>query len=464
MKKLLTDIFALVLALLMLVPLSLPVFADAGGPVIVPYEVVVNPGGTVTQEGDIIPEGTVLTILFEYEKDGVMWGFTEYGDNHQQGYINLADVSNGDTIPEEAGRINSLSDLKHFIVVAEDGVNVYAGPGYAYNVLFTVPRGERLSGRYYMGSWEYLRYGGSGGWVLTEIIDFQPEVVMYSETAEPITVWTMAETEISDIPWFNGGNIVGTVPANMKFESNQHSFPYCYVTYEGQSGWIKYSDSPTAVGEGNHIYKATDDGTLCLYDFPSDYDNGNSEPARTLETKNGEYFLCRFMWRANGLLWSYIEDEGISGWTPVFDENSDCDIANHPYASDILEYTKMAMRDYNAMIAKQEYESHLADVQDDCADETEMPAKDILPPESDTSDDKVPDDKTPDDKTPDDKTPDDKTPDDKTPDDKTPDVEAPTESFFASPTAIITFCVISAVVLALVAAVVLTIIKKKKAK
>ena len=440
MKKLLKNIFALVLALLVLVPLSLSVFADVSAPFIVPYDVIVNPGGTVSREGIEIPEGEVLTIRFEYEEDDTLWGFTEYGGN-QQVHVKLSDVTNGDVIPE--GTVYEGANETHFQVYAADGVKVYAGPGYAYRYLFTIPYGERVTGKNYMGSWLYVRYGDEGGWVLTHEIADVSGFVYYLEPDDHVEIRTVAEAELYAEPsnLQRTGTVVGTVPAGEKLNPELYSFGCYYVTYEGQSGWMQRDG--VAVNEREHIFQAKEDGTVFLYNNPSDYNNGLTEPVGTFDFKKDEYYVSSFISDIGPLMWVYIEADGVSGWTPVFEKGSSkYNIADYPYSSDIIEYVTMSISDYRDMLAAQEYESHLADVQDDGADETKAPEKDVLPPEPDTSDDKAPDDKVT--------------------DDKTPDGEAPTESFFSSPTAIITFCVISAVVLALVAAVVLTIIKKKK--
>ena len=432
MKKQFRIIVSLALAVLMLAPLSLPTFADMAAPMNVHYDVIVNPGGTVTTDGDFIPEGTVLTIEYEHKEKEKIVGYTKWNGKYSVG-VNLADVTNGDVIPEESGVVYYSKRVDHFEVFGGNEINVYAGPGFAYNVLFTVPNGERISGSYYMADWVYVRYGDQGGWICPRSTD----VVTYFD--EPVTVWVLKDTELLKEKQFGAidheGNVLCTIPADTKLDSYYRSVAYglYYVTYEGQSGWVDTFKSVKVITEEAESFIAAEDGTLCLFAEPFDYEDGVFDPAETLDVQKGDRFDVRFSvtsYQYAPIAWRYIETEDCTGWTPTCSTE---EAEYFPYSSDILDRVN------------EEDEQPV-----DEPPEEEQPADEEpidVPTEPETTDEAPVEEPEIEDVTP--------------PETNVPEDEAP-DGFFSSPTAIIVFCAVAAVVLALVAAVVLAIIKKKK--
>ena len=423
MKRQFRIIFSLALAVLMLVPLALSVFADAAGPTNEPYEVVVNPGGTVAENGEFIPEGTVLTIYWEFKQPDGIFGFTEWNGNNIQ--INLADVTNGDVIPEEKGEKQSEST---FEVFGENAVDVYAGPGYAYNVLFSIPAGERISGSYYMADWIYVRYGDQGGWIFPRYNG----LVLYYE--DPVTVWVVGETDFlkyQNIFPPREEDILCKIPTDTKLESHYRDINsgFYYVTYEGESGWV-YSHRENVSAEVKDHYEANADMTLYLYDLPFDITSEEKEPESTLEVKKGEPYVMKFFvmgCKYDGVDWIYIVTEDGEGWTPslyeggYYEGDEEKELINkYPFVSELLENS--------TGITEEEYEAKLAE-QDDVPDHDKPDEKEDI---TEKQDDK----------------------------NETEDEEP--DGFFSSPTAIIVSCAVAACILVLVAIVMLIIIKKKK--
>ena len=168
MKKLMM----LILGVLLFIPAV--VFADMGAPGVREYKVTPK-----SQEGaavydiysgqGIIKIGTVaygqeVAIVQEFEVDGIIYGYY-YDDNMGSSYIKLSEFK---VAGESSEKDEALYAARVF---AEDGLELYAGPAYAYEKTGkTVAKGTTVAASDFIGSgtWVYIENGDAKGYVNAE--------------------------------------------------------------------------------------------------------------------------------------------------------------------------------------------------------------------------------------------------------------------------------------------------------
>lgn len=414
-----------------LLSVSLPAFADMGTPAIDPYEVVVNPGGASTKDGGIIPEGTVLTITYEYEADGILWGSTEY--NGEYVYVNLADVTNGEIVPKEAGFF--LENAQPIKVVAEEGVDIRSGPGFGYDVLGTLSCEEVFLPEYGSGSWFYVECDGIGGWVYSYPDSVESGLTVVLER----TVWAFNDAELYDAPDLES-DVIATVPKSTVLTSAESNMiGTCFkVTYEGKTGWV-FSGTDVAVFKNLNHYTAKANGTILLFAAPMKEAPKISDASDSLAVKIGDSFRLSCwtqFYTTDFSEWIYIETDDAAGWTPYYLplDGSVADVEQLAATDNLLEHvsTEELFGTYDFIPPKGvalNYYSEEATEETEAPSEapvtekpiTETEATEIVKPE-----------------------------------------KTEKKGFFASPKTIVLFCAAAAVVVALTGVVTLLILKKKE--
>ena len=259
-------IFAVLLAILLCVPVCFPAFADMGGPEFSRYTVTLRADTTYfdtkyndsTRETYVvrvgtIPAGTVLTISDEYEVDGEMYGYfydVRVAGSTVSGYVRVRDVKAEvpASFPRTSGYRQSIP--VRLRVTAPNGVIVYAGPSASYAQVTVIPQGTELTvdtldqAGYESGAWMYVTYGGKSGWTRCWLYEGtncpMAELLLNGGTG---TLWVVKDGAVlTDKNW----NHVINVPKGERLTFNAfnrapHTLAF-YVTYQGKSGIIRFSD------------------------------------------------------------------------------------------------------------------------------------------------------------------------------------------------------------------------------
>ena len=201
--------------------------------------------------GVTIPKGTALTLNGEFDEDGVLYFSLEYQDEY--GYVRKDDVRMELTEVAPADE-NAYAAPRHYVVVAQDGAQVHKGPGNAFDVVKTLPRGKEITVTHAddlspddgYSIWDYSPE--ARGWVQTGD-DREGDVVFaqsvkYKESSRtPLgTVKTRKETpvyaKISDAWNEEESTPLATIPAGEELTFELYYNNYAYVTYQGKTGWL----------------------------------------------------------------------------------------------------------------------------------------------------------------------------------------------------------------------------------
>lgn len=183
MKK----IIKLIMLMIFLIPLT--VKADMGAPMIKEYTAIVNKveGADYYDyeyENDIVSyvkKGTLnyndeVTISYEEEINNEYYGHFHLNEKYY--YIKLSDIivkENNVELKEENKCLDEKNKNKYpycytsseNLVLKKDGIKLYSGPAYGYEILADIPKGTILKYEYASESqaWFYTEYNGVKGWV-----------------------------------------------------------------------------------------------------------------------------------------------------------------------------------------------------------------------------------------------------------------------------------------------------------
>lgn len=206
MKKITALIFALCMAL----TLTIPAFADVGGPAFSSYEVTLTADTQYfrTEWNDdsmhlqgTLPAGTVVTVHYEYEQDGINYASVSLqSDTDRWYFIRLSDIHlNNAVYGPENGRY--LSEPTYVLVIAKDGVALHAGPNEKYDVLTTIPQNIRLgyvvdNSNAGEATWAYVTYHDYNGWIYIGTYEGETGLAKCREDKSPIRLWAMIDTPL----------------------------------------------------------------------------------------------------------------------------------------------------------------------------------------------------------------------------------------------------------------------------
>lgn len=233
--------------------------ADMGAPEIHEYEVVIsNTEGTSLYNYNnnvilTIPYDTKLTVEFEYESDGKMYGTVTY--NNKSGIIDLSDtkITTTEVNLEDFSKTESVTKLYVF----RSGCYLFSGPSKNYEKVQEeeIPVGTTLEYEYYDDVWAYVEYDGQKGWIMnypySEIYsDLETAVAtVASKNSKVLTV-----TKISELykePSGNSEKVSVSIPAweeiDYKYVYKQAKSSYIYIEYDDTKGWLYIA--PSQYGE-----------------------------------------------------------------------------------------------------------------------------------------------------------------------------------------------------------------------
>ncbi len=283
--------FSFILALCMALLLSVPAFADGRGPAFTSYDVVCTKDtpyyredwerdGVMEKEGTF-PAGTTLTVDYEYEKDGVLYGDVQVGEGEDAEwmYIRLSDteMKNDTYLPENAQKLSHAQTVR---VTEKGGIPLYAGPNKRYAKIATIPRSTKLTYTYgndedaVFRTWAYVSYLGKSGWIYVLATDTKNGVVELPDKDARAELWVLED----GVKMFDGisfGNIendeldaeadaetkkqmheepdrvIGTLEKGRKYTyryfHRQDFGTWYYVTAGLRSGWVYASDESSSV-------------------------------------------------------------------------------------------------------------------------------------------------------------------------------------------------------------------------
>ena len=220
-------------------------------PVFISYKIRVNSESGIvlnvisTDKNDkiTIPNNTELEVIYEYEKDGKLYGNVEY--NNVSGMIEIKDV---ELLNKEVNLDDYKSEETKKIYIFGDDVYLYNGPSKAYGLKegnIKIPVGTTLTYNVGDEAWGYVTYNGVSGWIYVYTYDD----IIYEKGAKIALVYdnkylyTLKEIELIDSPLTNN-KIDVKVPELTKVEykytySIDPFTTYYYIKYNDKEGWYK---------------------------------------------------------------------------------------------------------------------------------------------------------------------------------------------------------------------------------
>lgn len=251
MKKVLK---VMVLLVILLFGLQLCVQADMGAPMIRPYKAkVINPDGVRCRDhqGNVVAElkyGDEIEINYEATWEEEPYASFELDtETYASAHIDLKDIA-----PVEEMYVSKelkVDNPMDRVVVAEEGVELYKGPGFGYEQMgINIPRGTEIvtyaEGDFGDNPWFYTTYEGTSGWVCE--LD-----ALGTYISEP----QVFVSEITFMEFVTGNDIpkeLAKIPANTLIKNVIQLDPWrqaFYFNYNGQWGII---------GDREGLYKSTE--------------------------------------------------------------------------------------------------------------------------------------------------------------------------------------------------------------
>ncbi|MCQ2476928.1 MAG: hypothetical protein MJ125_03735 [Clostridia bacterium] len=259
MKK----ISALFLAVILVLCLAVPAFADMGAPEFIEYNATVtNPDGAKTlynDDDELIPCGAQVRVIGEYGNECSIFYENDYYSVNKN---DLTASDNGSDVQPQ--KYDNKVTLK---VMAKKGTDIKNGHGYAYKTIATIPEGTEFtvssgdSASVFDGAWSWVSYEGNEGWVYTYPYDFDCGVAVKAEKQygrlgrvtvladgmrlmkKPGIYPTSAEMSEEDSSKFIGDVIpAGTVLTYSYYMPSPHR-TIVFTEYNGVEGWFLEGDS-----------------------------------------------------------------------------------------------------------------------------------------------------------------------------------------------------------------------------
>ena len=227
MKKILMFIFSL-----MIVPII--VKADMGAPSFYEYEAVVTVQGGINKSNSDckteIPYGEVVTVY--YENGDYAQIYNEDADCEvKTKYLTPSDISSEDLLTEDIEKSTALFEGK--------SITLYKGPSKIFGIdkeKFNIPYGTIVDYYYFNDSFSYISYNGVSGWVyICDMNDMCP----YGEVVNPFAVNNerrvifFSPSKIKDFD----GNIIEEIPRNTEL-TTKYIGEKTYVMYYDKIGYI----------------------------------------------------------------------------------------------------------------------------------------------------------------------------------------------------------------------------------
>ncbi|MBQ7542401.1 MAG: hypothetical protein IJT44_08955 [Clostridia bacterium] len=349
MKRILAAVFVIC----MMLAIRVPAFADGRGPAFTSYDVVCSKATTyyvrdwdndgAWKKGGTVPAGASLTVRYEYEQDGVMYGVVQLTED-EWAYFRLSDLDVKDDayLPSNDEKLPEPRTVR---VIAKSGVPMYAGPNKKFSKTMTIPRGAKLTYSYgndssdYFRSWAYVTYLGRSGWIYVYATDMENGVAEVPPADEKAEIWVMddgvkmfdgtsfgnIEDEFSD-EWGKelkkerhapADRVVGTLEKGKRYTYRYfHEYDlgtWYYVVAGLRSGWVFQKDydsrvaSPEIYGNGGYFSFKTI--RLKLRETPDEKSDSVSVTIEKNTALNPE-----FVFHSNDEIYYYETIGGRSGW------------------------------------------------------------------------------------------------------------------------------------------------------
>ena len=314
-----------------LVCLCVPLFvkADMDAPSVKEYTASVsNPEGAITysyEENEVVKKGvlafgTTITVQYEEEVSDELYAnvHTYEGGNYDSFLVKIEDI----TIIKD-GEIKVDYDLKKDgIVLANEGVDVYTGPAYAYEKTGTIlPKNAEvvLYGiKDASDAWMYVEYNGSKGFVcvLNGVIGLEKVergVMTYDITRVYDKMSDVREDAYKEI-----------IPRNVRIEDVWRVDPWSqsyYIEYNGIKGYVGYYDVAYDVF-GSCRYNLN---TISIYENVSLM----GEPLYTGSVEEDDLIFVEYSIDRREPECGYLTYKGVSGWVKIGEETQRNGIYEH---------------------------------------------------------------------------------------------------------------------------------------
>lgn len=341
--------FLVILVCLFLFPLA--VKADMGAPEVTSYDIrITNVKGASLYgfNGDVegtIPYDTKVTVYFEYEEKGKLYGSIEYnGKNYE---IDLADaeVFNKNV---DLSKFNKLSTPKKLYVYGDD-CYMFNGPSKAYGKVdgnIKIPVGETIQYEYNDSIWAYVEYNGVKGWIIN-----YPHMSVYNdiknsvaEVAEDDSTIYMVKNVKSLYKSPNSKEEIKVdIPAGeeVKYDYYVHVIKstLVHITYKDKDGWVYAYDGFYGDDEGSGAlsYQC---GSLYVGDKNGIYVYKNARDINSKTTKKfekGTILDMKYSFIYDGYTWYMVSEDGQDYWVAEkYDYDNDTDnLTNYGWSSTV---------------------------------------------------------------------------------------------------------------------------------
>ena len=344
MKKL----FSLLSIMFLIFGFNLNVKADMGPPTITEYDIRIKDieGTTAYNDWDnssvTIPYDSVLTVTFESNVDGVLFGQIMY--NEKDYLIDLSKVE----IIKKVIDLSKWEKKPQKMYVYKDGAYLYNGPSKVYgkvNGNVELPVGTTIEFEYSDGVWAYVEYKGTKGWVYIysykENGPYKEVSSLLNASNDTGSIFTVSDVKLETYPGseiYTGVTIPKFTNVNFKYlyEYESHT-NYYYVEYNGQGGWVygdayiigsKFENSTVYTLKDTKLYG--DDKKTVYTTIPK-----HTELKALYEALDTDYSAVGYV---------YVEYKGIKGWV-YFEDGTNSDVAlnwdNDYYTYKILVNAKL---------------------------------------------------------------------------------------------------------------------------
>ena len=316
-------------AILCNIAIVLNVHADMGAPSITKYEVrVKNIEGTSLVKYDKttkkVPYDTILTINYEYKENDILYGDVIFEDDVYT--INLADTE----ILQKDGW-----EPKEFVgeqtkYVYKEGAYLYKGPSKIYGkvdqeVMIPVGTTIKIFEVEQDEVWGYVTYEGTSGWIYYYRYDeYSPydeatSVIDIVKSPNEISFLTATEIKISESP--QSEEILFTIKENIetsaefKYIYSPHPYLfYYYISWNGKEGWMKYERN------GELGYKINNGNIYTLKEVEMFQNDLNTKINQTIPKYTELNIL--YITQRDRRTWYYVFYNGKEGYIIDFDLES----------------------------------------------------------------------------------------------------------------------------------------------
>ena len=312
--------------------------ADMGAPNSTAYDVIItNPDGVTIGTGKrktTIPFDTKVTVNYEYEMDGVLYGSVEYDGIY--GEIELSDAKIY-TTDIDLSKFNN--DGKKELYVFKEGAYLYKGPSVIYGKASNdmIPVGTTLTYNYYDEMWAYVEYKGTKGWIY-----FYGPAEMYSDVklavASPIKdnnkvlmlkdIDKLAVNPRDDVTSPDYKAIEVNIPKGTEITYDLHTSlghgEYIHIKYKDKEGWLSYVDYRGFADSGIIIQDKCTEG-IVMKDV-SIYSTFGDPSSKTNEViKAGTKVTSIYSYREGDYYWNKVRYDNKEAWIAIETPEDDYD-------------------------------------------------------------------------------------------------------------------------------------------